>query len=391
MGITRLYFLARDGYQFYQCAINFCKEWKIDLECRYLECSRYSLRIPMFAQMGESALDYICLGGMNVTFQKVMARAGIEGEEAQQMGNLLGFGTKMEVPMSYQQVQSLKKVLKACAPFMERMKEISRKAYPAAEAYLRQEGLFEDVEYALVDSGWTGSMQLVLQQMLEIGGSRQRLKGFYWGLYELPAETAKEEYYAYYFKPTGDFRKKVYFSNCLFETVFSAPHGMTISYEIINGAARSCYDSQWGSNSGHIEAQSEFIQKYVEIAGIKIKDWKEKDALKTSAVIYKLLKSFMGQPDMEEALWYGSYEFSDDVLEKCQRPVADKLNKKELKNNHAISKLLRMYGVKKATIQESAWYEASAVLSGSSWQWHQKQYRLYKYLVYIRKNIKRGK
>ena len=66
--IDRVYFLARDGWQFYRAARALQKSWKLPVELRYLYCSRYSLRIPCYCLMGEEALGYICLRGMEVSF-----------------------------------------------------------------------------------------------------------------------------------------------------------------------------------------------------------------------------------------------------------------------------------------------------------------------------------
>lgn len=80
--IDRVYFLARDGWQFYHAARALQKSWKLPVELRYLYCSRYSLRIPCYCLMGEEALGYICLRGMEVSFADMMARAGLDEGEA---------------------------------------------------------------------------------------------------------------------------------------------------------------------------------------------------------------------------------------------------------------------------------------------------------------------
>ncbi len=80
-GIKRLYFLARDGYFMYQMASVFCKELNLPIECRYLCCSRYSVRIPMFYMDMDEALAYICRGGIDVTIMKILDRAGIGTEK----------------------------------------------------------------------------------------------------------------------------------------------------------------------------------------------------------------------------------------------------------------------------------------------------------------------
>ena len=40
--IDTLYFLARDGYTLYEVAKLFCEKFGIDIDCKYLYCSRVS-------------------------------------------------------------------------------------------------------------------------------------------------------------------------------------------------------------------------------------------------------------------------------------------------------------------------------------------------------------
>ena len=58
-GIKRLYFLARDGYFMYQTAKFYVEELGLPIECKYLYCSRYSIRVPNYHLDIEKALDYI--------------------------------------------------------------------------------------------------------------------------------------------------------------------------------------------------------------------------------------------------------------------------------------------------------------------------------------------
>ena len=70
-GIKRLYFLSRDGYLLYRTAIRLVKSCKLDIECRYLYCSRYSLRVPMYSENVDEALSHVTRGGIDVTFRKM--------------------------------------------------------------------------------------------------------------------------------------------------------------------------------------------------------------------------------------------------------------------------------------------------------------------------------
>lgn len=80
-GKKRLYFLARDGYLMYRTAVILCRELELPLECRYLCCSRYSLRLPAYHLDHQGALEYICRGGIDVTMRKILDRAGLTEEE----------------------------------------------------------------------------------------------------------------------------------------------------------------------------------------------------------------------------------------------------------------------------------------------------------------------
>ena len=86
-GIRRLYFLARDGYLMYRCARIYAERFQLPIECRYLCCSRYSLRLPMYHRDMKAALDYICRGGIEVTLDKILDRSGI-GEAEKRISEL---------------------------------------------------------------------------------------------------------------------------------------------------------------------------------------------------------------------------------------------------------------------------------------------------------------
>ena len=76
--------------------------------------------------------------------------------------------------------------------------------------------------------------------------------------------------------------------------------------------------------------------------------------------------------------------FCDDVLEYGNRQLAVKMSRKDLRDNHVISKVLVMLGISKKKIRESAWYEGSAVRYSRHPAWHLFQYGIYKYLLNIR-------
>ena len=392
-GKRRLYFLARDGYFMYQAALVYCKRLKLPLECRYLSCSRYSIRIPMFHLDIDGALEYICRGGIDVTMQKILNRAGLTQEEQEiVLKDLnLAFGEKDMLP--YAAMQEIRGELKKCDNFQKYMYKHSSEAMPELEGYLIQEGLFDGIPSALVDSGWVGSMQKVLNQLAEHiqkknhFTSRVKLDGYYWGLYELPSDVRPEDYHCYYFSPGGNLRQKVYFSNSLFEGIFSAPHGMTIGYKKENGRYRPIYGEISDEQKKFMELTEQRLMKATEQITPRLcrDDLATLDCQKDHQIIRKLLRLFMSEPTVHEAEIYGSLHFSDDVLDYGGHQMAEPMSQKELTANHLWHKALAMLGVQKVHVKESAWYEGSAVRGGKNVKHHLRRYAGYKYLLYLRK------
>ena len=385
-GVKRLYFLARDGYLMYQSAKFFCEKMKIEIDCRYLSCSRYSLRIPLFHMDTDEALEYICRSGIEVSIETIMNRTGLIAEKKEEIIRSLAMKLDLKAEISYAQLAVIKRELKGNDTFIRYMCEQSKIASPNLQGYLIQEGLLEnDIEMAVVDSGWTGSMQKNLNQVLSSMGKTKGLTGYYWGLYELPTGVDRADYQCYYFEPERHFKEKVYFSNCLFEVVFSASHGMTLGYLKEENWYRAEYMSISDERKIFAEQIEKNLKKYLKSLSESGVDFRTVEFEKERVIIRKLLRLFMGKPTKEEAEYFGSRAFSDDVLDNEDKQLATLLNERELKENHFLNKMFVMLGLKKGKIKESAWYEGSVVRHGKKVKQHIFMYVLYKYLIYMRK------
>lgn len=384
-GMRRLYFLARDGYFMYRTAQYLCEQLSVPIECRYLCCSRYSLRIPFFHLNMEEALEYICRGGIDDTIVKILVRSGISEEEQREVLKQLKIPFEKNESIPYAALSEIRKALQECEFFMECMYQNSKKSFPDLEGYLCQEGLLDNEKAALVDSGWVGSMQKTLNQVLSTMGKSESLEGYYWGLYELPKDVNPKAYHCYYFSPRNGLKEKVYFSNCLFETIFSAPHGMTLSYKKKGREYVPEFAEYDEIRCGFMQKTEAYLMQYIKKYTDTVKEVDSEELTSQLYVIKRLYKYFMGNPTKEEAEVFGSLEFSDDVLEGHKQPVAMVLNEAELRANHVLNKMLVMFGLRKQYIKESAWYEGSAARYGRHEKWHLFQFRIYKYLLYIRK------
>lgn len=390
-GIKRLYFLARDGYFMYHTARLYVKQYNIPIECKYLYCSRYSIRVPNYHLDTGKALNYITLGGLDVTTKKLYKRAGFDREQRRKMYEEKVLPLEKEEQIPREQLPEIKKLLKENKCFMEMLEENSGKAFPMYEEYLKQEGLLEEIPMALVDSGWVGSMQKELNQSLHRLGKTQELKGYYWGLYELPQETKRQDYASYFFSPEGEMKRKTVFNNCLFESIFTAPHGMTLGYEKRGTTVYpvlSEISEERKERLGLMEQtinlwQKDFLKSMEKMPGALVLD--KLGSKETLAVVEKNIESFMHHPTKAEAFAFGEIEFTDDILEYAGNKIATKMEEKELIQNHLVGRVLLELTGKKKHVRQSAWYEGSAVVYGRKPEYHIFHYSCYKYLMNYRK------
>jgi len=383
-GHRRLYFLARDGYPMYHMAKVICEQKSLPLECRYLYCSRYALRTAQYHLLGEESLAYICLGGIDVTFEKIMRRGGLAGDEIKEIARLTGYMDSEDArdigkTLTYQEIKVLREKLGSCEEFLKRVEGHSRENYPRVMGYLEQEGLMDTVSFALVDSGWTGSMQKSLKQLLAGRGSYSQIEGYYFGLYEYPAGTDKDTYHTYYFDPSGGLRRKVYFSNSLFECIYSSNEGMTCGYRKREGKYVPVLEKQENPNRPYIDKTTEMLCDYTRyMAG-------HQGVLSSGRIvtIQKLLYHFMGHPVKEEAQVFGSYVFCDDVTGEKEQTVAAPLSCQDIRDNRLLRKGLRI--LRKEAVRESAWLEGSIVLINNIPWLALCHGAIYKYVLYLRK------
>lgn len=377
-GLRRLYFLARDAWPMYLMAEAICRSRYREMDCRYLKVSRYALRLPEYHLLGKDCVERICIGGIRVTLEKILRRAGLTGDEILAVARALGREDELQRELLYPEVLALKGTLSDCGVFMEAVQRHSREALPAALGYLEQEGLLDGVPCALVDSGWVGSLQQTLEHLLQIRCPGLRLSGFYFGLYELPRGALPTAYHAFYFDALHGMRRKAAFSNCLFETIFSSPAGMTLGYREEGDTFLPVESPEKNRNAARLERYGALLRRFAA-------SYCEQPHRGGGPVCEGLLSLLMGRPQPWEVAAIGDNPFCDDVLEGTMQPAAAHLSVDEVKNLHFWRKLMIFAGLRKGAIHESAWLEGSIVRNGYRVRRELRQARSYKYVVYMRK------
>lgn len=316
-GVRRLYFLSRDGWHFYHMAQRLCRAWGLPVECRYLYGSRYAWRLPLYHTDHRRALSQLCGKVLSPTLEVVLRQAGLSPEErAGVLGELAVSGKR---PLSPGERRALFQKLKACPRFLFLMDWSSRQALPGLAGYLRQEGLLEGVPWALVDSGWMGSIQETLAQALALLGAAQGPRGYYWGLYRAPQ---LGRWACYSFSPGRELKRQAGFCPGFFEAALAAPQGMALGYEERRGRfiPRLGDPPHGGTLSRELEAL------FADYGEKLLQEGAPRNLLGRAAAelprVSSLLEQLMTWPTRQEASAFGALPFWDSPLEGAAGPLA---------------------------------------------------------------------
>lgn len=331
--------------------------------------------------MGPACTERLCVGGIRVTLRKILARGGVE-DLASVLAEELGMAGEEDRVLNYPEILALRPRLQASERFLAAVAERSKRVFPDVMRYLEQEGLLEDVPWALVDSGWIGTLQQTMERLLRSRRPDMRLEGYYFGLYEVPAGARRDAYRCFYFSPASGLRRKVLFSNCLFETLCSAPEGMTLRYAPAADGRMAPVLQGEGLNRARMERYCAMIDRLAELYGAG------RGAPEVSVRCAELLGTLMARPGAWEAESFGELRFCDDVLENTVQQIAEPLGRRELRQQRLWNRALILLGIRKEALRESAWPEGSLARSADSTVLDFARIRLYKLLVYLRKTWK---
>ena len=327
-GITTLYFLARDGYTLRKIAGEICEKKNFSIECKYLYCSRASLRMPSYHILEKKEIyNLLFLGGYHVSLQSFFERAEIPREKWSCILKESGIpcNVDLERELTHWEICDYRNHFERSNLFFHLLIQNSKNAYPNTIAYFRQEGLLTQETVGIVDSGWAGSMQRSLRQLLQSAGFKGKIVGFYFGMYEEPKEPEDGEYSCWYFSRKRSKLNKILFCNNLFECFLFAPHPMTISYQKCGMRVEpvfACSTKEYATKE-QIKEQILGIMSGAE----KCMNHLDSSCKRSEAV----LRHIMAFPNQNISQVYGNFLFCDDITERYQIPLVDKSQEKALK------------------------------------------------------------
>jgi len=390
----RLYFLSRDAYPMYLMAVKLAEVFQLGIECRYLRVSRYSLRIPEYHLIGEGCLDRIFLSGIDVSLYQILKRADFTEAEMKQVCREAGFNDDLHRILNRREIFDLKERFgDRGTSFFSYVNAHSKEAFGPAIGYLEQEGLLEDVPWALVDSGWVGTIQVSIRNLLAVRKPEISVEGYYFGLYEYPDDTERCRYHSYYFAPRGSVGKKAGFSNCLYEAVYSEPQAMVMGYRRDGTRFVPVFHDRSNPNSTELESYAKLVQLFaMEYSKIFSDSSQKQSGMEMPEafvpVAEGLYRKLMASPNAWEAAYYGNFLFSDDICDRQMKPAANSLTQQEIKDLRVISKLKIMLRLSHKVIHESAWIEGSIVNAGRNITKNLRAARRSKYLTHLRQSMR---
>lgn len=314
--IRRIYFMARDGHIFMKVAQELVARWGLNVEIRYLYCSRESLFLPSYEHTGEFERYWIPWGfAGNITLAEICRRLELTPEELPVTGSLPYWRQYPNRPINIEELPGLYSLLQE--PVMEDLiRHSSEPLFESALSYFSQEGLTDGTACVLADTGWRGSSQYALSALLHKAGKRplEGLEGYYFGLNRDVHQFDNDRMQAFLFdwrNVPRDYR--LYYFIC-FEMLFAANHGRTIKYKAQNDRLEPVLaDAPEGGIAELVEihhAQAvEFARRAADIIGFD----EYPDYL--SDIAAELARAFICAPKRDEAEIYGEWPIASEILE----------------------------------------------------------------------------
>lgn len=358
-GLKKVYFLARDGYLLYKLANEICEKNNLNIDCRYLYCSRFSLRMPSYHIIGDEAQKLLFSKGYYYTTKSVLERADLNENEIKKVLKEIKV-LDSDKNLTEKEFEELVLKLKNNKTFNDLLEKKSKEAYKNTIQYFKEQGLFDDENIVIADVGWIGSMQRSLRQLVKEYGYNGNIIGFYFGLFTTPKQE-DGEYLTYYFSAKNGTKRKVMFNNNLFECMLSANHGMTMGYEKTSDGTKPML-KPFDSNlldfvNLQIDTVVSFAKENKDVLSVENFNLK-----KSINIAYKHLKRVMIYPTKDEVEMLSNFIFCDDVTEGYHLSLADKNMSKSLKASMIFPRVFRKVFKKKNTEKTNLFWPYGVVV-----------------------------
>lgn len=323
-GLSRLYFLAREGQVLLEIAQRLVPKLGLDIELRYLYVSRQSLNLAAVGEITSPELGWALTNVETNTVRTLLQRLGVEPEEVGPQLTALGFSTSGwdEVPSVASRRELLEQLIDGTLrPALE--SGLSR-ARELVLRYLRQEGVLEPVEIGMVDTTGAGSQLRALARLRrEQGLTTPTSMLFYRKLPTAPIVDDDEPWLLAWYEdqvkelgcglPPG--------RAALLEVFAAADHGTVLGYEVTGGRVRPRL-APWAGQIGSW-GLDQMRRTIVDTAEHLVLDPElvDLDADLREAV-REVMARLWSTPTAEEAAVWGRFPFEGTSGEDTGEPLA---------------------------------------------------------------------
>ena len=325
-GLTKLYFLARDGQVLYEIAKELNRNFGNKFTLKYLYTSRQAWHLPAITEIGQREIGWITGKFPFLSLRILASRIGVEPVSLQQICSSAGlFFDDLDKPLAEAQIGCVTELFSSNGELKKLVLSNAERARLSTIAYLKQEGLFDDSRLAVVDSGLFGRSQDSLMILLNLAGWSGDILGFYFGIIDPLAD--EKQKYGYFFSPSHakHFRRWGRGFMTLLELMCSADHGATLAYLDSGGRWEPVLTKRYANaeRKKEIEALRSGIMDFVKVdslptTGYDYDEYREKSL--------SIMKSFYLSPTPEQAEVLGDLQFTTDQTEREFRTFAPRIS-----------------------------------------------------------------
>jgi predicted HAD superfamily hydrolase/glycosyltransferase involved in cell wall biosynthesis len=342
--IQHLYFLARDGYLFYEAFKILREKWKLPIQGQYTFSSRRLFYVPTITELDNRAFDFLLTPNTLMRSKDFISRIGLSPEQYKKEFRSVGLSISEVITTSFGEFVSNEKRLRI-KRLLSAVKEdillIARRERALLLAYLQSIGLWGEQRSGIVDIGWAASVLRCLQRLSVIENRTLNTRGFFLATWRTAQPAIKDgckiESYLVHLDEPNETRDAIMQGVALVELIFNAPHGSIVGLNRSGDAFSPVFDRTVASYD--ITAQKlirqgalTFIKDFAPIASpLTCED--------ATDYVEVLLQRVLLQATPQEAKYLGQLGHRDGFGEGAQlRPIAKVPNRvRRLFSKHLVT------------------------------------------------------
>jgi hypothetical protein len=234
--IQRLYFVARDGEILFRVA-QILQQDKNDIDLRYLYGSRRAWLSPAMQGNFESWKRHLIHVDKKNSRHDILSRVDFDESTQNEIRNILGIShDEWTMPISRYEAEGFLALIFQHEKTRGIALNIIETRRNTTLAYFSQEGLFDDISWAVVDTGWALSTQAALKAILESSNRPHRQPfGYYIGMAKDHSSPDQAGGAQAFISPPGSFfaRRRTVIDHCFTPST----HATTCRYKLENNIA----------------------------------------------------------------------------------------------------------------------------------------------------------